>query len=123
MQIRAFRADAVVMAAGGNGLVFGKSTMSVICTGGAVSRCYQAGANYGNPEMIQVHPTAIPGEDKCRVISESARGEGGRIWVPRKPQDNRAPNNIPEAERYYFLEEKYPKYGNIVTRDIATPRR
>ncbi|HEY2587001.1 MAG TPA: succinate dehydrogenase flavoprotein subunit [Tepidisphaeraceae bacterium] len=120
MQIRAFRADAVVMATGGNGLVFGKSTMSVICTGGAVSRCYQVGAKYGNPEMIQVHPTAIPGEDKCRLISESARGEGGRIWVPRKPHDNREPNNIPESERYYFLEEKYPAYGNIVPRDIAT---
>ena len=120
MQIRAFRADAVVMATGGNGLVFGKSTMSVICTGGAVSRCYQAGAKYGNPEMIQVHPTAIPGEDKCRLISESARGEGGRLWVPRKPGDTRHPNNIPENERYYFLEEKYPKYGNIVPRDIAT---
>src|SRR4051812_17553233 len=120
MQIRAFRADAVVMATGGNGLVFGKSTMSVICTGGAVSRCYQAGARMGNPEMVQVHPTAIPGEDKCRLISESARGEGGRVWVPRKPGDTRPPNSIPEAERYYFLEEKYPKYGNIVPRDIAT---
>ena len=120
MQIRSFRADAVVMATGGNGLVFGKSTMSVICTGGAVSRCYQTGAKYGNPEMIQVHPTAIPGEDKCRLISESARGEGGRVWVPRKPHDTRHPNNIPENERYYFLEERYPKYGNIVPRDIAT---
>src|SRR6476646_9534061 len=120
MQIKAFRADAVVMATGGNGLIFGKSTMSVICTGGAASRCYQAGAKYGNPEMIQVHPTAIPGEDKCRLISESARGEGGRIWVPRKSGDTRPPNSIPEAERYYFLEEKYPKYGNIVPRDIAT---
>jgi succinate dehydrogenase / fumarate reductase flavoprotein subunit len=120
MQIRSFRADAVVIATGGNGLVFGKSTMSVICTGGAVSRCYQAGAKYGNPEMIQVHPTAIPGEDKCRLISESARGEGGRVWVPRKPGDTREPNNIPEADRYYFLEERYPKYGNIVPRDIAT---
>ncbi len=120
MQIRAFRGDAVVMATGGNGLVFGKSTMSVICTGGAVSRCYQAGAKYGNPEMIQVHPTAIPGEDKCRLISESARGEGGRVWVPRKAGDKRPPNDIPEAERYYFLEERYPKYGNIVPRDIAT---
>jgi succinate dehydrogenase / fumarate reductase flavoprotein subunit len=120
MQIRSFRADAVVMATGGNGLIFGKSTMSVICTGGAVSRCYQVGAKYGNPEMIQVHPTAIPGEDKCRLISESARGEGGRVWVPRKPHDNREPNNIPESERYYFLEEHYPKYGNIVPRDIAT---
>src|SRR5687768_10302 len=120
MQIRAFRADAVVMATGGNGLIFGKSTMSVICTGGAVSRCYQSGAQLGNPEMIQVHPTAIPGEDKCRLISESARGEGGRVWVPRKPNDTRPPNSIPEDERYYFLEEKYPKYGNIVPRDIAT---
>jgi succinate dehydrogenase / fumarate reductase flavoprotein subunit len=120
MQIRAFRADAVVIATGGNGLIFGKSTMSVICTGGAASRCYQAGAKYGNPEMIQVHPTAIPGEDKCRLISESARGEGGRVWVPRTPKDPRRPNDIPESERYYFLEEKYPKYGNIVPRDIAT---
>src|SRR6476659_2584106 len=120
MQIRAFRADAVVMATGGNGLVFGKSTMSVICTGGAVSRCYQAGARMGNPEMVQVHPTAIPGEDKCRLISESARGEGGRVWVPRKAGDTRPPNSIPEAERYYFLEERYPTYGNIVPRDIAT---
>src|SRR5437588_2802741 len=120
MQIRAFRADAVVMATGGNGLVFGKSTMSVICTGGAASRCYQAGAKYGNPEFIQVHPTAIPGEDKCRLISESARGEGGRVWVPRKSGDTRPPNSIPEAERFYFLEERYPKYGNLVPRDIAT---
>jgi succinate dehydrogenase / fumarate reductase flavoprotein subunit len=120
MQIRSFRADAVVMATGGNGLVFGKSTMSVICTGGALSRCYQAGAKFGNPEMIQVHPTAIPGEDKCRLISESARGEGGRVWVPRKAGDTRPPNTIPDAERYYFLEERYPKYGNIVPRDIAT---
>src|SRR5581483_4097903 len=120
MQIRSFRADAVVIATGGNGLVFGKSTMSVICTGGAASRCYQAGAKLGNPEMVQVHPTAIPGEDKCRLISESARGEGGRVWVPRKKHDTRHPNDIPEAERYYFLEERYPKYGNLVTRDIAT---
>ena len=120
MEIKAFRGDAVVMATGGNGLLFGKSTLSVICTGGAVSRCFQAGAKLGNPEMIQVHPTAIPGEDKCRLISESARGEGGRVWVPKKKADTRAPNTIPEDERDYFLERKYPKYGNIVPRDIAT---
>ena len=120
MQIKSYRADAVVMATGGNGLLFGKSTLSVICTGGAVSRCFQAGAALGNPEMIQVHPTAIPGEDKCRLISESARGEGGRVWVPKKKADTRAPNTIPEDERDYFLERKYPKYGNIVPRDIAT---
>jgi succinate dehydrogenase / fumarate reductase flavoprotein subunit len=120
MQIRAFRADAVVMATGGNGLVFGKSTQSVICTGAAAARCFRAGVWYGNPEMIQVHPTAIPGADKTRLMSESARGEGGRVWVPRKKGDTRDPKQIPEAERYYFLEEKYPAYGNIVPRDIAT---
>ncbi len=120
MQIRSFRGGAVVMATGGNGLIFGKSTNSVICTGGAASRCYQAGAWYANAEMIQVHPTAIPGADKCRLMSESARGEGGRVWVPRKKGDTRPPQQIPEAERWYFLEEKYPSYGNLVPRDIAT---
>ncbi len=120
MQIRAFRADAVVMATGGCGLLFGKSTNSVICNGGAASRCYQAGAWYANGEFIQVHPTAIPGADKLRLMSESARGEGGRVWVPRQAGDRRDPRQIPEAERYYFLEEKYPSYGNLVPRDIAT---
>lgn len=120
MQIRSFRADAVVMATGGNGLIFGKSTNSVICTGGAASRCYQAGADYANAEFIQVHPTSIPGADKLRLMSESARGEGGRIWVPRQKQDPRPAAQIPDGERWYFLEEKYPKYGNLVPRDIAT---
>jgi succinate dehydrogenase / fumarate reductase, flavoprotein subunit len=120
MQIRSFRADAVVMATGGCGLVFGKSTMSVICTGGAASRCYQAGAMLGNPEMIQVHPTAIPGEDKCRLMSESARGEGGKLWVPRKKGDTRPGQDIPENERWYWMDEKFPKYANLVSRDIAT---
>ncbi|MHC5022663.1 MAG: succinate dehydrogenase flavoprotein subunit [Planctomycetota bacterium] len=120
MQIRAFRADAVVMATGGCGLIFGKSTNSVICTGGAASRCYQAGAWYANGEFIQVHPTAIPGADKLRLMSESARGEGGRVWVPRQTGDTRDPRQIPEAERFYFLEEKYPSYGNLVPRDIAS---
>jgi succinate dehydrogenase / fumarate reductase flavoprotein subunit len=120
MQIRAFRADAVAMATGGCGLVFGKSTNSVMCTGGAASRCYQAGAWYGNGEFIQVHPTAIPGADKCRLMSESARGEGGRVWVPKKKGDDRDPREIPEEERWYFLEERYPKYGNLVPRDIAS---
>jgi len=120
MQIRSFAGDAVVMATGGCGLVYGKSTNSIMCNGGAAARCFRAGVWYGNPEMIQVHPTAIPGADKLRLMSESARGEGGRIWVPRKAGDARAVRDIPETERYYFLEEKYPKYGNIVPRDIAT---
>ncbi|MDX2132458.1 MAG: succinate dehydrogenase flavoprotein subunit [Planctomycetota bacterium] len=120
MQVRSFPAAAVVMATGGCGLVFGKSTNSVICTGAAAARCFKHGVWYGNPEMIQVHPTAIPGADKLRLMSESARGEGGRVWVPRKARDARRARDIPDAERYYFLEEKYPKYGNIVPRDIAT---
>jgi len=120
MEFRAFPADAVVLATGGNGLIYGRSTMSMVCTGSAVSRAYRAGAWYGNGEFIQVHPTAIPGADKLRLMSESARGEGGRVWVPRKPQDPRDPRDIPEAERYYFLEDRYPKYGNLVPRDIAT---
>ena len=120
MQIRSFPADAVVVATGGCGLIYGRSTMSVFCTGSAASRCFQAGAKYGNGEFIQVHPTAIPGADKLRLMSESARGEGGRVWVPRKPNDTRPPKSIPESERYYFLEERFPKYGNLVPRDIAT---
>lgn len=130
MQIRAFRADAVVMATGGCGLVYGKSTNSIICTGAAAARCFQAGVHYGNAEMIQVHPTAIPGADKLRLMSESARGEGGRVWVPaikgpngkwtKHPRSGQDPKTIPESERYYFLEERYPAYGNIVPRDIAT---
>jgi succinate dehydrogenase / fumarate reductase flavoprotein subunit len=120
MEIRAFPADAVIVGTGGCGLIYGRSTMSMVCTGSAASRCYQAGAKYGNAEFIQVHPTAVPGADKLRLMSESARGEGGRVWVPRKKQDPRDPRQIPEADRYYFLEERYPKYGNLVPRDIAT---
>jgi succinate dehydrogenase / fumarate reductase flavoprotein subunit len=67
-----------------------------------------------------VHPTCIPGEDKLRLMSESARGEGGRVWVPRTLNDKRDPKSIPEKERWYFLEEWYPKYGNLVPRDVAT---
>jgi succinate dehydrogenase / fumarate reductase flavoprotein subunit len=120
LELKAFQADAVIMATGGPGLIFGKSTNSMVCTGSAVSAAYQQGARYANGEFIQVHPTSIPGEDKLRLMSESARGEGGRVWVPRNPGDNRSPKDIPEAERRYFLEEKYPAYGNLVPRDIAT---
>lgn len=120
MEIRAFAADAVIVATGGCGLIFGRSTMSMACTGSAVSRCFQQGAKYANGEFVQVHPTAIPGADKLRLMSESARGEGGRVWVPRESGDTREPRSIPEQERYYFLEERYPEYGNLVPRDIAT---
>jgi succinate dehydrogenase / fumarate reductase flavoprotein subunit len=120
MELKAFAADAIILATGGIGAIFGKSTNSVVCTGSAQSAVFQQGAYYANGEFIQVHPTAIPGEDKLRLMSESARGEGGRMWVPRKPGDKRAVKAIPESERLYFLEEWYPKYGNLVPRDVAT---
>jgi succinate dehydrogenase / fumarate reductase flavoprotein subunit len=120
MAIEAFRGDAVCLATGGPGIVFGRSTNSVINTGTAASAVYQEGACYANGEFIQVHPTAIPGADKLRLISESARGEGGRIWVPKDPKEKRRGRDVPEKDRDYFLEEKYPGYGNLVPRDIAS---
>jgi succinate dehydrogenase / fumarate reductase flavoprotein subunit len=90
MEIRAFPADAVVLATGGNGIVFGRSTQQRHLHRHGGLAVYQQGACYANGEFIQVHPTAIPGADKLRLISESARGEGGRVWVPKDPRD-RAP--------------------------------
>ena len=108
MEIETFRGDAVILATGGPGIIFGKSTNSVINTGSAASIAYQQGAKYANGEFIQIHPTAIPGDDKLRLMSESARGEGGRVWTYK------------DGKPWYFLEEKYPDYGNLVPRDIAT---
>lgn len=120
MEIEGFAADAVVICTGGNGLIFGRSTNSIINTGSPVSICYQQGVHYGNPEMVQIHPTAIPGEDKCRLISESVRGEGGRLWTPRNPDDERRPESIPEEDRWYFCEELDPVYGNLLSRDLVS---
>ena len=120
MEIRSFAGDAVALATGGCGIVFGRSTNSVINTGTASSAVYQQGACYANGEFIQVHPTAIPGADKLRLISESVRGEGGRIWVPKDPKERRKGKDVPEDARDYFLEAKYPGYGNLVPRDIAS---
>lgn len=108
MEVKTFRADAVILATGGPGIIFGKTTNSVINTGTAASAVYQQGVTYANGEFIQIHPTAIPGDDKLRLMSESARGEGGRIWTYK------------DGKPWYFLEEKYPAYGNLVPRDIAT---
>jgi succinate dehydrogenase / fumarate reductase flavoprotein subunit len=108
MEVQAFVADAVALATGGPGVVFGRSTNSIVNTGTAASAVYQQGAFYANGEFIQVHPTAIPGEDKLRLISESVRGEGGRMWTVR------------DGKPWYFLEEMYPAYGNLVPRDIAS---
>lgn len=121
LELRAFRADAVVLATGGMGLVYGRqSTNSTNSTGAAASRVYQQGAKFANGEFVQFHPTAMLGDDKNRLMSEAARGEGGRIWVPKTPADTRDPLSIPESERWYFLEEWYPAYGNTVTRDVAS---
>lgn len=108
MEVHIIPADAVILATGGPGIIFGKTTNSVINTGTAASAVYQQGVHYANGEFIQIHPTAIPGDDKLRLMSESARGEGGRIWTYK------------DGKPWYFLEEKYPGYGNLVPRDIAT---
>ena len=108
MEIKAFRADTVILATGGPGQVFGRCTASTICNGSAVSAVYQQGAEIGNPEFIQIHPTAIPGSDKNRLMSEACRGEGGRVWVYK------------DGKPWYFLEEMYPAYGNLVPRDVAS---
>ena len=92
-EIKSFGSDAVIMATGGPGIIFGKTTNSMINTGSAASIVYQQGAKYANGEFIQIHPTAIPGDDKLRLMSESARGEGGRIWTYK------------DGKPWYFLEE------------------
>lgn len=116
MEIKAFTAGSTVLATGGIGMIFGKSTNSLINTGTAQGAVYQQGAIYANGEFIQVHPTSIPGGDKLRLMSESIRGEGGRVWVPSDGNDGRPP----KGEPWYFLETMYPAYGNLVPRDIAT---
>ena len=107
-EIKSFRADVVMLATGGPGQVFGRCTASTICNGSAVSSAYQQGAHIGNPEFIQIHPTAIPGTDKNRLMSEACRGDGGRIWTYK------------DGKPWYFLEEMYPAYGNLVPRDVAS---
>ncbi|NNM43232.1 MAG: FAD-binding protein, partial [Chlamydiae bacterium] len=125
MKLEELKADAVVIATGGPGLIFKKSTNSTFCTGAANGRLYKQGMKYANGEFIQIHPTAIPGVDKLRLISESSRGEGGRMWVygnSSKTITTPEGKEIPcgkTGEPWYFLEEMYPAFGNLVPRDIA----
>ncbi|MDD4753101.1 MAG: succinate dehydrogenase flavoprotein subunit [Desulfitobacteriaceae bacterium] len=107
MEIHKFVGDAVILATGGGGMIFGKSTNSVICTANAASAVYQQGVYMSNMEFIQIHPTAMLGDDKTRLMSESARGDGGRVWTYK------------DGKPWYFLEDWYPAYGNLVPRDIA----
>lgn len=125
MKLDVLKADAVVVATGGPGLIFKYSTNSTFCTGAAMGRLYMQGMKYANGEFIQIHPTAIPGQDKLRLISESVRGEGGRIWVYG---DSSKKITTPEGKEipcgqtgkpWYFLEELYPVFGNLVPRDIG----
>ncbi len=126
LKLEALEADAVLIATGGPGLIFKYSTNSTFCTGAANGRLYMQGMQYANGEFIQIHPTSIPGEDKLRLISESVRGEGGRVWVPgdsTKTITTPTGQEIPCGETgkpWYFLEALYPAFGNLVPRDIGS---
>lgn len=125
LKVDVLMADAVVIATGGLGLIYKKSTNSTFCTGAANGRLYQQGMKYANGEFIQIHPTSIPGKDKMRLMSESARGEGGRIWVYGDSSKKIASPSGEmvqcgkSGEPWYFLEELYPAFGNLVPRDIG----
>lgn len=116
-------AHAVILATGGYGNVFHDSTLAVNSNASAVWRAHQRGAHFASPSFVQFHPTALPKDSdwqsKTILMSESLRNDG-RIWVPVQPQDARAPEEIPEAERDYFLERRYPAFGNLVPRDVAS---
>jgi len=116
-------ADAVVLATGGYGNVFYLSTNAKNSNVTAAWRAHKKGALFANPCFVQVHPTCIPVsgdyQSKLTLMSESLRNDG-RVWVPRKKGDDRHPNDIPDEERYYYLEERYPSFGNLVPRDVAS---
>lgn len=116
-------ADAVILATGGYGNVFYLSTNAKNSNVTAAWRAHKKGALFANPSFVQVHPTCIPVsgdyQSKLTLMSESLRNDG-RVWVPRKKGDDRHPNDIPEDERFYYLEEKYPSFGNLVPRDVAS---
>jgi len=121
--IQKWEADAVVLCTGGYGNVFYLSTNAKNSNVTAAWRCHKRGAAFANPCYVQIHPTCIPVsgdyQSKLTLMSESLRNDG-RVWVPRKKGDDRAPNDIPEEERYYYLEERYPSFGNLVPRDVAS---
>jgi succinate dehydrogenase / fumarate reductase flavoprotein subunit len=122
-RLESHAADAVILASGGYGNVFYLSTNAKGCNASAIWRSYKKGAAFGNPCFTQIHPTCIPvsGEhqSKLTLMSESLRNDG-RVWVPLKGGDARAPGDIPDADRDYFLERMYPSFGNLAPRDIAS---
>lgn len=121
--LESYVADAVILATGGYGNVYYLSTNATSCNVGAAFRAYKKGALFANPCFTQIHPTCIPHsgdyQSKLTLMSESLRNDG-RVWVPKNPEDKRHPNDIPESERDYFLERKYPSFGNLAPRDISS---
>ncbi|MFH1575096.1 MAG: fumarate reductase/succinate dehydrogenase flavoprotein subunit [Acidobacteriota bacterium] len=124
-KIESIAGDAVILATGGYSNVFFLSTNAKMCNGSAVWRAHRRGALFANPCFTQIHPTCIPvaseHQSKLTLMSESLRNDG-RIWVPKKEGDKRAPNDIPDEERDYYLERIYPSFGNLVPRDVASRR-
>jgi succinate dehydrogenase / fumarate reductase flavoprotein subunit len=122
-EVERHAAHAVVLCTGGYGNVYYLSTNAKACNVTATFRAYKRGASFGNPCFTQIHPTCIPVhgtyQSKLTLMSESLRNDG-RVWVPKTGGDKRAPSQIPEAERDYFLERKYPSFGNLVPRDVAS---
>ncbi len=122
-EIEKYAADAVCLATGGYGNAFFLSTNAMGCNVSAAWAAHKKGAFFANPCYTQIHPTCIPVhgdyQSKLTLMSESLRNDG-RVWVPKKKGDNRRPQDIPESERYYYLEEKYPSFGNLVPRDVAS---
>ncbi len=122
-ELQRYAADAVVLATGGYSRVFRLSTLAIGCNGSAVWKAHKKGAFFGAPSFTQIHPTALPqsseAQSKLTLMSESLRNDG-RIWVPKEIGDTRLPNKIPEEERDYYLERRYPSYGNLAPRDIAS---
>jgi succinate dehydrogenase / fumarate reductase flavoprotein subunit len=122
-EVSSHSAHAVVLATGGYSNVFFLSTNAMACNTTAIWRAHRRGAYFANPCFTQIHPTCIPASDefqsKLTLMSESLRNDG-RIWVPKDPDDTRSPDQIPEDERDYFLERKYPAFGNLVPRDVAS---
>ncbi|MDX9858707.1 MAG: fumarate reductase/succinate dehydrogenase flavoprotein subunit [candidate division Zixibacteria bacterium] len=122
-EVKSYAADAVVLATGGYGNVFYLSTNAKGCNVTAAHRAYRKGALFANPCFTQIHPTCIPVsgdyQSKLTLMSESLRNDG-RIWVPKNKGDKRPPNEIPESERDYYLERKYPSFGNLAPRDISS---
>ena len=122
-EIETYSGDAVLLCTGGYGNIYYLSTNAKNSNATAAWRCYKKGAFFANPNFTQIHPTCIPVsgdyQSKLTLMSESLRNDG-RVWVPKKAGDNRHPNDIPEADRDYYLERRYPSYGNLVPRDVAS---